>query len=136
MIRIWRIGLTILWVAIFAYLSVMMRAHFIQISRPDQQADEEIAILNDIKHIFPSLSQASFTTNLHEDEASQGAYYQTQFGWCPLILSDDISLHDTIIAYKSSAIKDSDMVLLHHCDTLYRKDASGYSLLVLHKIKQ
>jgi hypothetical protein len=135
-IRIGRVGLVVLWIAVFAYAFVMMRNHFMHISTPDQPTDEEIAILGDIKHTFPSLSHASFTTNLHDDEASQGAYYQTQFGWCPFVLSDDVSLHDTIIAYKSTAIKDSDIAILQHCDTLYRKGASGYSLFVLHKIKQ
>ena len=135
-IRIGRVGLVVLWVGVFAYTFVMMRNHFVQISTPDQPTDEESAILDDIKHTFPSLAHASFTTNLHDDEASQGAYYQTQSGWCPLVLSDDVSLNDTIIAYRSAAVKDSDIAILEHCDTLYRKNASGYSLLVLHKLKQ
>ena len=133
--RFWKLTLSILWVAVFVYGAVMMTGHFRQIAAPNEPLDEEVAILQDMRQKFPALRNVSFTTNLHDDEASQGAYYQTQFVWCPLVLSDDISLHDTIIAYKSSSIKDSTNSLLVNCDTLYQKPGTGYILFLLHKSK-
>jgi hypothetical protein len=128
-------GLTVIWVALLSYLGIMMTGHFRHIAIPDDPLDEEAGILREIKKIIPAGSQASFATNLSDGEASLRAYYQTQFGCCPVILSDDVSHNDNIIFYRSSAVRDSNMSFLDHCDTFYQRSTGSYTLMLLHKTK-
>jgi hypothetical protein len=127
---------SILWVGLFVLLVVTMGKHFRDINTPNDPMDKEAVMLKEIKKSLPEGAQASFTTNLHDDEASQGAYYQTEFAWCPGALSDDVSLNDNIILYRSSAVKDSSIVVLLNCDTLYRGSGDDYTLMFLHKRKK
>ena len=126
---------SILGITLLCYLAVMMSTHFRYISIPNEPLDEESAMLAQIKKIIPVGSQASFATNLRDDESSQRAYYETQFGWCPMILSDDVSYNDHIIYYKSTNTKDSMSISITPRDTLYQGIGNGYTLLLLHKTK-
>ena len=126
---------SVLGITLFCYLAVMMSAHFRYISIPNEPFDEESAMLAQIKKIVPPGSKFSFATNLRNDESSQRAYYETQFGWCPMILSDDISLNDHIIYYRSANTKDSISPSIELGDTLYQGAGNGYTLMLLHKTK-
>jgi hypothetical protein len=128
-------GFSLVWTALFSLLVIIMANHFHQIDISNGPLDEEAAMLKEIRKHIPESTKASFATNLRDDEASHGAYYQTQFAWCPMILSDNAAQSDNIIYYRSSSARDSDMAFLHGCDTLYLKDGSSYTLLLLHKTK-
>jgi hypothetical protein len=87
------------------------------------------------KSWFHRVSSVSFATNLRDDESSQRAYYETQFNWCPMILSDDISRNDHILYYRSATAIDSISPAIMIGDTLYQRAGNGYTLLLMHKIK-
>jgi hypothetical protein len=113
----------------------MMALHFRHIASLSDPLDKEVSLLHKMKRSIPAGSQVSFSTNLSDDEASQRAYYQTQFGWCPMLLSNDVSINDNLLVYHSDAAKDSDLIFLHQCDTIRRDQGEGYTLLLLRKTK-
>ena len=129
-------GLSVLCLLLFLCLVRMMASHFQHIASISDPLDKEASLLHKTKRSLPAGSQVSFTTNLSEDEASQRAYYQTQFGWCPMLLSNDVSTNDYLLEYHSAAAKDSEMVVLHQCDTIRRDQGEGYTLLLLRKNKK
>jgi len=129
-------SIPIVWVVLFSFLMIMMTKHFHHIAVSNEPLDEERGMISQMKSFIPSGSQASFTTNLRDDESSQGAYYQTQFCLCPMVLSDNVSSNGYIISYRSSLAPDSDIAALHQCDTLCRQSGSSYTLLLLCKSKK
>ena len=126
---------SILWLVLFSFLIYMMIGHFRHISAANDQMDEEVEILRDLRKSIPSGAPLAFATNIRDTGQAQLAYYQTQFGCCPLILSDDHASHDNIIFYRSSSDPDSNMSFLHHCDTIYQHAGTAYTYMLLRKNK-
>jgi hypothetical protein len=112
-----------------------MLGHFYTIATSVNQLDEDAMIMREARQHIPLGHYASFATNMSGDEASQGASYRSQFGWCPMILSGDVSRNDYIVFYHSSEAHDSSMAFLPHCDTLYRHSSGPYTIMLLHKLK-
>jgi hypothetical protein len=126
---------SILWLILFSFLVHMMIGHFRHISIPNDEMDEQIEILKDFKTKIPSGSQTAFFTNIKDTGMAQLAYYQTQFGCSPMTLSDDAENRDCIIFYRSWSDGDSNMNFIHHCDTIYQRSGSSYTLMLLRKNK-
>lgn len=120
-----------IWLLMFALLMYSMGKHFRHISASVDPLDDEVAMIQDVKLLVPSAAHVSFATDLSDDEASQGAYYRTQFCWCPMILTDKVKESEYIIFYHSPAAKDCTMSFLHHCDTAWQRTGNSYTMMLL-----
>jgi hypothetical protein len=125
----------VLWLVLFSFLAEMMVSHFRHIAHSRDQMDEEIEMLKDAYALLPADAPVAFATNINDTDMATYAYYQTQFAYCPHILSTDASQCNHIIFFRSYMARDSDIGCLHHCDTLYEHSGGSFSIMVLRKHK-
>lgn len=126
---------SILCLVLFVSLVHKMAGHLRHIAIPNDQMDEEINMLREAGNLLPAGTPVAFATNINNADEATSVYYQTQFAYCPHILSTDVSQCDNIIFLRSYSARDSDMSFLHHCDTLYRRQGGAFAIMVLRKQK-